>query len=128
MIPLGFGSTNKTNIVKAKYEGEINMRTDGEESRQFLYADDACECLYKLSLQYPTIPRTENLHITNFKWSTIKEVANIIDVLSSCKINPSERKDQTQQNAMNAPDDFILKYWKPRTSLEEGIMKLYNLY
>ena len=36
--------------------------------------------------------------------------------------------NQTQQNAMNAPDDFILKYWKPRTSLEEGIMKLYNLY
>ena len=118
-----------TDFIKmAKYEGEINMRTDGEESRQFLYADDACECLYKLSLQYPTIPRTENLHITNFKWSTIKEVANIIDVLSSCKINPSERKDQTQQNAMNAPDDFILKYWEPKTSLKEGIMNLYNLY
>jgi hypothetical protein len=29
---------------------------------------------------------------------------------------------------MNEPDPFILKYWKPKTSLKEGIMKLYNMY
>jgi hypothetical protein len=29
---------------------------------------------------------------------------------------------------MNEPDPYIKKYWQPKTSLEEGIMKLYNLY
>jgi len=29
---------------------------------------------------------------------------------------------------MNKPNDNIKKYWQPKTSLEEGIMKLYNLY
>ena len=29
---------------------------------------------------------------------------------------------------MNEPNNNIKKYWEPKTSLEEGIMKLYNLY
>ena len=29
---------------------------------------------------------------------------------------------------MNEPNDNIKKYWQPKISLEEGIMKLYNLY
>jgi nucleoside-diphosphate-sugar epimerase len=33
----------------AKEDGVIKMRTDGTESRQFLYADDACEALYTLA-------------------------------------------------------------------------------
>ena len=118
-----------TDFIKmAKYKGEINMRTNGKESRQFLYADDACECLYKLSQQYPLISRMKDLHITSFKWNTINEVADIVDVLSSCKINRADREDQTQQNAMNEPSTDILEYWKPKTKLEEGITKLYNLY
>ena len=118
-----------TDFIKmAKYEGEINMRTNGKESRQFLYADDACECLYKLSQQYPLISRMKDLHITSFKWNTINEVADIVDVLSSCKINRADREDQTQQNAMNEPSTDILEYWKPKTKLEEGITNLYNLY
>tara|TARA_B110000196_G_scaffold240296_1_gene208735 strand:- start:537 stop:1355 length:819 start_codon:yes stop_codon:yes gene_type:complete len=118
-----------TDFIKmAKHKEEINMRTNGKESRQFLYAEDACECLWLLSLQYPIISRTENLHITSFKWSTINEVADIINDHSICMINPSDREDQTQMNAMNPPDEYILKYWEPTTSLKEGITKLYDLY
>ena len=29
---------------------------------------------------------------------------------------------------MNEPDPYIKKYWKPKTSLEQGVMKLYNKY
>ena len=40
-----------TDFIKmAKEEGEIKMRTDGTESRQFLYADDACEALLILMI------------------------------------------------------------------------------
>tara|TARA_R110000803_G_scaffold23715_3_gene57924 strand:- start:991 stop:1809 length:819 start_codon:yes stop_codon:yes gene_type:complete len=118
-----------TDFIKmAKYEGAINMRTDGTESRQFLYADDACECLYKLSLQYKSIPRTKDLHITSFKWSTVNGIAHKIKDISNCEVIKSNRKDATQKNAMNKPNTDILDYWKPTTQLKQGIMNLYNMY
>ena len=104
------------------------MRTDGTESRQFLYADDACEALLILAKKYKTLNKQKEYSITSFKWNKVYEIANILDVLSSCKVIPADRKDKTQHNAMNEPDVYIKKYWRSKTSLKEGIMKLYNLY
>jgi nucleoside-diphosphate-sugar epimerase len=104
------------------------MRTDGTESRQFLYADDACEALLILAKKYKKLNKTKEYSITNFKWNKVSEIAIILDILSSCKVIAADRKDETQLNAMNEPDPYIKKYWQPRTSLQEGIMKLYNLY
>ena len=117
-----------TDFIKmAKRDGVIKMRTDGSESRQFLYAEDACEALFDLAKKYPKLPKDKEYHISSFEWNTIREVADFLDVVSSCKVIPADRKDETQKNAMNEPDPFILKYWKPKTSLKDGIMKLYNL-
>jgi nucleoside-diphosphate-sugar epimerase len=118
-----------TDFIKmAKNEGVIKMRTDGLESRQFLYADDACEALLLLSKLYNKLDKDQNYCITSFEWNRVAEVANIIDVLSSCDIKIGTKQDTTQYNAMNKPDPYIKKYWKPKTSLQEGIMKLYNMY
>jgi nucleoside-diphosphate-sugar epimerase len=118
-----------TDFIKmAKHEGVIKMRTDGTESRQFLYADDACEALLKLAKVYKKLDKKREYCITSFEWNKVYEIAEILDVLSSCKIIPSDRKDKTQRNAMNEPDVHIKKYWKPKTSLQDGIMKLYNMY
>ena len=118
-----------TDFIKmAKNDGVIKMRTDGTESRQFLYADDASEALLTLAKNYNKIDKDKNYSITSFEWTKIYEIANILDILSSCKVFPGDKKDQTQLNAMNKPNNNIKKYWKPKTSLEEGIMKLYNLY
>jgi len=118
-----------TDFIKmAKNDGVIKMRTDGTESRQFLYADDASEALLALSQNYKKIDKSQNYSITSFKWDKIYKIAEILDVLSSCDIIPGDKKDKTQRNAMNEPNNNIKKYWEPKTSLEEGIMKLYNLY
>ena len=118
-----------TDFIKmAKENGEIKMRTDGTESRQFLYADDACEALYKLATVYKKLNKKKDYCITSFEWNKVYEIADILDVLSSCKVIPSDKKDETQRNAMNEPDPYIKKYWMPKTSLQEGIMKLYNMY
>ena len=118
-----------TDFIKmAKHEGVIKMRTDGTESRQFLYTDDACEALLKLATVYKKVDKKKEYTITSFEWNKVYEIADILDVLSSCKIIPADRKDETQRNAMNEPDPYIKKYWKPKTTLQEGIMKLYNLY
>jgi len=118
-----------TDFIKmAKHQGAITMRTDGTESRQFLYADDACEALFTLAKKYDKINKSKNYSITSYKWNKIYEIAEILDVLSSCDIYPGDKKDKTQYNAMNEPNNNIKKYWKPKTTLEEGIMKLYNRY
>ena len=118
-----------TDFIKmAKHEGVIKMRTDGTESRQFLYADDACEALLTLAKKYKKLDKKKDYCITSFEWNKVYEIAGILDVLSSCEIIPSDKKDETQRNAMNEPDPYIKKYWTPQTSLQEGIMKLYNQY
>jgi len=117
-----------TDFIKMAKNGVIKMRTDGTESRQFLYADDACEALYNLSTRYDEIDKTKDYSITSFEWNKIYEIAKILDVLSSCKIIPGSKKDNTQRNAMNEPNNNIKGYWQPKTSLKEGIMKLYNMY
>lgn len=111
----------------AKNDGVIKMRTDGTESRQLLYAEDCADCLLTLTELYDTLNHDKNYHITNFNWNTIMDVANCIKSISNCEIISSSRKDETQKNAMNEPDPYILNFWQPKTNLKEGILKIYNI-
>jgi nucleoside-diphosphate-sugar epimerase len=112
-------------IKKAKSRGRIEMMSSGEEERQFLYADDCCACLLKLSALYPSIPRNKNLHITSFKWTRIIEVAQIIGRQMKAPVVPGDQAvDPIQLFQKNEPDPFIHEYWRPTTSLEEGIARV----
>ncbi|MDX1901543.1 MAG: NAD(P)-dependent oxidoreductase [Gammaproteobacteria bacterium] len=109
-------------ILKAEKNKIIDMMTDGTEQRQFLYADDCSECLLKLASEYQTVPRGQELHITNFKWDSILYIANIIaDLYPGTQIKPGKSNDTVQLDKRNEPDPFILKYWQPKTDLAEGI-------
>jgi nucleoside-diphosphate-sugar epimerase len=110
-------------IVKAK-QGKIEMMTDGKEERQFLHAEDCSRCLMILSQKYNEINRESNLHITNFEWNTILEIAEIIKESIPCEIVPSTEIDTVQLNKRNEPDQSILNYWKPEISLRDGINKI----
>ena len=115
-------------ISMAKKDGIIKMKTDGKEVRQFLHGDDAAECLLALSDQYNTIERSTPLHITSFKWTSIYQIAKIIQKMSNCMVVKGEGIDLLQLNKKNLPDPYILDFWKPKISLEEGIKKLYDDY
>ena len=110
----------------AKYNKVINMRTDGTESRQFLYARDCAECFLTLTEKYDSLDKGKKYHITNFNWSTIMEVANTIQKISGCSVIPGINKDMTQMNAMNDPDPYILNFWNPKTTLTSGIETIYE--
>ena len=112
-------------ILKAK-KGKIFMMTDGNEQRQFLHAEDCSNALYILSQKYYEIDRDKNLHITSFVWNTILEVAEIISESIPCLVVPSEEIDTIQLDKRNEPDPYILNFWKPEISLEEGIDKVIN--
>ena len=121
-----------TDFIRKGFEtGKIEMMTDGTEKREFLYAEDCCEALEKVMEEYETLDSDDNLHITSFHSTTILEIANIIRqlFLSDHKIItliPSEAKDEVQKDARNEADPYILKLWKPKTSIRDGIKKVFK--
>jgi len=122
-----------TDFIRKGFEtGKIEMMTDGTEKREFLYAEDCCEALEKVMEEYETLDSDDNLHITSFHSTTILEIANIIRqlFLSDHKIItliPSEAKDEVQKDARNEADPHILKLWKPKTSIRDGIKKVFKV-
>ena len=40
------------------------MHTDGQEERDFLYAEDCCKALESIMINYDHIDRNEKLHVT----------------------------------------------------------------
>ena len=118
-------------IVKGFRNGVIDMMTDGTEQREFLYAEDCCEALEAVMQNYDDFTSTDPLHITSFVSTSILEVGKIIQNLfgadgKEVEVIPAESKDTVQKDARNQADTFITKWWKPKTSIEEGIAKVYR--
>jgi len=116
-------------ILMAKNDGIIKMRTNGEEERQFLFVDDCSQALSTVMDKFDEIDRDRNLHITNFVWTKIIDVAKIISSkFGNCDIQPSDKVDNVQLNKKNDPDKYILEFWSPITSLDIGISKIIKKY
>lgn len=114
-----------TDFVRmANLAGEIRMRTNGAEERDFLYADDACSALMTLATNFERIDFEEKLHITSFTWSSILEVAQIVSEKTGARVIPSSSLDIVQNSQKNMADKFILNYWSPSVNLRDGIDKI----
>ena len=121
-------------ILMGLKKKKINMLTSGNESREFLYADDCSIGLYKIMNKFNFfIKQKKELHLTTSKRIKILEIAKIIKKILHKKkinitINPSSQKDVLQNNINNIDNKFFQKYWKPECSIEEGIEKIINYY
>ena len=119
-------------IRKGFEEGAFEMMTDGTEERQFLYAEDCCEGLEAVMNNYDELKPTDNLHITSFNSTTIKEISEIIMGLFNTigmldvKIKPGLSKDSVQMDKRNEADTYISKWWMPKTSITDGITKVFE--
>ena len=118
-------------IRKGFEEGDFEMMTDGEEVRQFLYAEDCCEGLEAVMKNYDEFYSDDPLHITNFDYTSIREVAIIIEnefklIGKPINIIPGEASDSVQLDKRNEADRFIEQYWSPKTDLETGIAKVFE--
>jgi len=111
-------------INSARINKSINMRTNGVEERQFLHAEDCSRALLKLSQEYGKLDRNEEFHITSFHWNSILEVAEIISGYYNVPVIPSNDIDTVQLNKRNEPNNYILNFWKPTITLEEGIQNI----
>ena len=110
-----------TDFILMARKGIINMRTDGQESRDFLYVNDACECLEILSQRYNEISRETNLHITRNVLTKIIDIAFIIQSIIPCDIDVSIQQDEIQLDKKNQPDLAIREFWSPSTYIDVGI-------
>ena len=121
-----------TDFIRKGFEtGVIDMMTDGTEAREFLYAEDCCEALETVMGNYDRLNSDDELHITTGGHTTILEIAEIIKRLFSnigkdVTIQPAESKDEVQKDARNVPDPYIRKFWKSKTSVKEGITKVFE--
>jgi len=123
-----------TDFIRKGFEtGVIDMLTDGEEEREFLYAEDCCEALEVIMENYTDFTSEDNLHITSFHSTKIIDVANIIKGQFNLigkydvKLQPSTEKDSVQMDKRNKPDTFITKWWIPKTTVETGISKIFEV-
>ena len=111
--------------------GTINMMTDGTEQREFLYAEDCCEALETVMHQYDDFTSDSDIHITSFTNTTILEIGKIIQGLfrsidKKVTLNPAQAKDEVQKDARNEANPHIRKWWKAKTSIEDGIEKVFE--
>jgi nucleoside-diphosphate-sugar epimerase len=112
-------------ILMAKNKGSIKMKTNGQEERQFLHAEDCSKALEVLMNRYSDIDKTEDTPLTSFKWASIYEIATIISKqFNNCPIHKSDAIDSIQGNIKNDPDSKILTFWKPEHTLESGILNV----
>ena len=118
-------------IAKGFETGTIDMMTDGTEQREFLYAEDCCEALETVMGKYSDFTSSDELHITSGVSTSILEIAKTIQLFFSgeekeVKIIPASSKDEVQKDARNIPDPYIRKWWEPKTSITEGIGKVFT--
>jgi nucleoside-diphosphate-sugar epimerase len=122
-----------TDFIRKGFEtGVIDMLTDGQEEREFLYAEDCCEALETIMENYTEFTSEDNLHITSYHPTKIIDIANMIvgqfNLIDKfdVKLQPSAEKDSVQMDKKNRPDMYLSKWWIPKTTIEQGIAKVFT--
>jgi len=120
-------------ILKAIKNKKINMLTNGNEKRDFLYADDCCHGLLIIMKKYNDLKRQEIIDLNYGVYTKIINVAQIVRNIFKeqgvdIKIIKGRQIDEVQKNKINKSNNLLIKYWKPRISLKNGIQKIFNYH
>ena len=115
-------------ILKAKENNMIEMLTTGNEARQFLYVDDCSKCLNIIMNSFFDI-KEKHIDVSSFEWIKIIDLAKIVSSnFNNCPIYAGNDVDDVQRNALKEPNNNVLKYWTPDTSITVGIKKIIEKY
>jgi len=120
-------------ILKGRNSNHVKMLTNGQEERDFMYAEDCCAALEFIMKKYRDFKFKKYIDLNTGKSTKIREVANIISELflregKIVKFIPAKNKDGVQMNKKNKAERFLFKYWKPKFSLKQGITQVFNHY
>ena len=107
--------------LNAMNEGKIQMITNGNETRQFLHAEDCSRALYMISKD-PKKFSGLSLDVTSFEWTSIKDIASVVSkICGDVPVVPGTKEDTVQKLVDVPPNREILSYWSPQLTLEEGV-------
>ncbi len=121
-------------VLMAIKKKKIKMLTSGNESREFLYADDCSEGLCMIMSRYNFfLKKKKELHLTTSKKIKIIQIAKIVKKILfkrgiKISIYPSKKKDDLQNNVNNLSNNFFLKFWRPKYKIDSGIEKIIQYY
>lgn len=99
-------------ILQGLTKNKIELMTDGREERQFIYIDDCVENMHSIR-----DAKLAKVDVTNGKWVTIKETAEIIGSILNVPVIPGK----TEGYSYKVNPDFLIEDLKFKTSLEAGI-------
>jgi nucleoside-diphosphate-sugar epimerase len=111
-------------IEMARNGGPIIMRTTGEETRDFLYADDCCAGLCAIMQNFNLLADIQDIHLANHSWTSILTIAEIIAAHFQVEIIQGLKTDSVQAGIKNSPNLDFAKYWQPRVAIGEGIKRI----
>jgi nucleoside-diphosphate-sugar epimerase len=120
-------------ILKAIKNNKINMLTNGNEKRDFLYADDCCHGLLIVMKKYQILKKQEIIDLNYGFYTKIITVAKIVRNIFKeknviIKIVKGQHIDHVQKNKMNKSNNLLIKYWRPRITLKNGIKKIFQYH
>ena len=80
---------------------------------------------------YDQLTSNDELHITTGSHTTILEIAKIIQGIFKANgkivaVEKAQTKDEVRKDARNEANPFIRKWWKAKTSIEDGIEKIFE--
>jgi nucleoside-diphosphate-sugar epimerase len=113
-------------LSMASKSGEINMLTNGNETRDFLFSEDAARALECVRENYEKFDENDSVDIASFQTYSIFQIAEVISTLyaldnKKIRIVKGNKIDLVQKGKSNIPKSDILKYWKPMFNLIDGI-------
>jgi nucleoside-diphosphate-sugar epimerase len=65
---------------------------------------------------------TKIINVAKIVRNIFKEHSVDIKIIKGCQI------DEVQKNKINKSNNLLIKYWKPRISLKNGIQKIFNYH
>ncbi len=117
----------KFHEAKIKNEPAVVIWGSGTPRREFLYADDLADACFFLMQEYNE-PGFVNIGVGGD--IEIRELANLIKKITGYTgeiRNDLSKPDGTPRKLMDSSRLYQLG-WKPKTTLEEGIRKVYSEY
>jgi nucleoside-diphosphate-sugar epimerase len=129
--------SNKSHVIPDFIESAfknktINMRTQGNDERQFLYCDDLSEAIFFIIINHNTVLKLVNqnslksIDISSYNWISIYDVAVAVQNIfkSEYNIDVDIVKGNSYDNHTNKTDptySILNTYWSPKFSLDNGI-------
>ena len=100
--------------------GSINMLSDGQEQRQFIYDSDCAEALFIVFENYDSFKGGETIDLPSGEWIRIKDIAEkISNIITNVSVIPGKVK--IIENLREPNYNFFNNYWKPKISIDEGL-------